>query len=390
MASGYFHPQMRMASGSRSKTASRRPRRPLRSRRSRPASFVLIVLAIPLLAFLLYLSYRALRQHSPVVSLQAAIESSDLQIARQSNNGDETRIESRDSLASVERRLGRILPDAVIVHHGDELLVTRPGESGRVVIVHTGSQNPPLGLVSKAKQPAPVPSKSKELGIPVNAVHAGQIVLILDDVGFDNQPIEEATSIPASLNFAVIPRTPQASQSAALAHQTGHEVLCHLPMEPIGYPRVSPGAGAILTSMSDADIRTLTAEDVRSIPFAQGVNNHMGSKATTDSRVMNEMLRSLPPNIYFIDSRTTKGTLGSSIARSLKIRTASRDVFLDDSRREADIRRQLAELAAISSRRGVAVGIGHMYPSTVRVLQEEVPRLQKQGYRFVRASEIVQ
>ncbi|MCU1245600.1 MAG: protein of unknown function YibQ, partial [Acidobacteria bacterium] len=116
--------------------------------------------------------------------------------------------------------------------------------------------------------------------------HRGDIVLILDDVGFDRQPLESAMGIDPNLNFSILPNARQASAFAHRLHGRGFEVLCHLPMEPIGYPRQSPGANAVMISMSDAEIARTTRENVGAVPFAVGMNNHMGSRATTDARVM--------------------------------------------------------------------------------------------------------
>jgi hypothetical protein len=81
--------------------------------------------------------------------------------------------------------------------------------------------------------------------------------------------------------------------------------------------------------------------------------------------------------------------VAAQVAREHKVRTASRQVFLDDTQSERAVRRQIAELAAAAEHRGVAIGIGHPYPVTMRVLAEEVPALRASGFRFVRASEVV-
>lgn len=161
-------------------------------------------------------------------------------------------------------------------------------------------------------------------------------------------------------------------------------------MEPLGYPAVSPGDGAILTSMSNDEIRRAAVSGFRSIPHARGINNHMGSRATGDARVMREVLEAARElDAFFVDSRTTGRSVAGKLARDMKVPTISRDVFLDDTNDEQSIRRQLAELGELSRRRGIAVGIGHLYPDTIRVLTEEVPRLQQKGFRFVFASEAV-
>jgi len=217
----------------------------------------------------------------------------------------------------------------------------------------------------------------------------GRIALILDDVGFDRQPLDRAMTIDPKLNFSILPNSRNATAFANILSARGFEVLCHLPMEPEGFPGVSPGAGAVLTTMSDVEIARATRANVAAVPHARGVNNHMGSRATADRRVMSDVLGALPDGMYFIDSRTTPSSVGERTARQLSIRTASRNVFLDDVQQEPDIRRQLRELAHDAEVHGTAVGIGHMYPATIEVLRLEVPRLRRNGFRFVRASEVV-
>jgi polysaccharide deacetylase 2 family uncharacterized protein YibQ len=232
-------------------------------------------------------------------------------------------------------------------------------------------------VVAAAIVPAPKPR------------HRGNIVLILDDVGFDHQPLSAAMRIDPNINFAVLPNSQRAGEFATKLHSRGFEVLCHLPMEPEGFPRVSPGSGAVLTSMSDEEIVRTTTTNVGEIPYARGVNNHMGSRATADRRVMTSVLGALPKGMYFIDSRTTGASVAGKVARQLNVRTASRNVFLDDVQSQTAIRNQLRALAHAAEEHGTAVGIGHMYPTTVQVLSEAAPMLRKQGFRFVRASEAV-
>src|SRR5881396_1964880 len=105
-----------------------------------------------------------------------------------------------------------------------------------------------------------------------SAPRAPKIVLILDDVGFDRQPLAPAMAIDPNINFAVLPNSRHAQDAAAALHARGFEILCHLPMEPEGFPSVSPGAGAVLTTMTDAEIVRATRENIGSVPFARGVN----------------------------------------------------------------------------------------------------------------------
>jgi polysaccharide deacetylase 2 family uncharacterized protein YibQ len=237
-----------------------------------------------------------------------------------------------------------------------------------------------------AVKPAPSATPAEP---PSPAAKRGTIALILDDVGYDRDAARRAANLGVPLTFAVIPGTPHAAETAKYLAGRGYQVLCHLPMEPEGYPEVSPGEGAILQSMTDEEIRRRTVAMVRSIPHAAGVNNHMGSAATTDPRVMASVLGALrDEGVFFVDSKTTPRSVAAGIARDLGVPNGERSVFLDDDESVAAVRRQLGKLAA-SANGTTAIGIGHLYPSTLRVLEEELPRLRARGYTFVTAGAAV-
>jgi uncharacterized protein len=219
---------------------------------------------------------------------------------------------------------------------------------------------------------------------------AKRIVLIVDDVGYDDRRLRTLTSLDPKLNFAIIPGTPNARKSAEMLRLGGFEVLCHLPMEPLGYPGLSVGSGTILTSMSSAQIREQTRNSLRSVPFARGVNNHMGSRATTDRRVMTAVMSVLKEeHAYFVDSVTNADSIGTEVARKSGVRAASRNVFLDHELNAASIRHQIVRLSEIAEKDGIAIGIAHQHPLTIRILQREIPRLRARGFQFVSAAEAV-
>ena len=250
--------------------------------------------------------------------------------------------------------------------------------------------DPELPLPREPKQVAATPPVL-ETALP--AVRAkqrrgrGEIVLIIDDLGFEGQPLERVMSLDPNINCAILPNAESAAEFAEKLNARGFEILCHLPMEPRGTE--APGRNAILTSMSDDEIARATRENVRAIPHARGVNNHMGSLATTDRRVMNSVIGALPEGMYFIDSRTAGGSIAGEVARERHVRTATRHVFLDDVPTEDSVRKQLEMLADTAERRGIAVGIGHPRPATMRVLAQMLPELRARGFRLVRASEVV-
>ena len=245
-------------------------------------------------------------------------------------------------------------------------------EAVKKVNVGRASARPPV-------EAAPLPK--------IKPKRRGDIVLIIDDLGFDGQPLDRLMALDPNINAAILPNGTRTAEFAKRLHARGFEILCHLPMEPRGGE--APGRNAILTSMSDDEIARLTRENIEAVPYARGVNNHMGSRATADRRVMTSVLRAMPGQLYFIDSRTVSGSVAETVARELNVPTAARHVFLDDVATESAVRKQLRELAEAAQKKGVAIGIGHPYPVTMRVLADELPELRARGFRLVRASEVV-
>lgn len=220
--------------------------------------------------------------------------------------------------------------------------------------------------------------------------HPPLVAIVIDDLGNDRAALEHIRLWPFPVSGAVLPALAGSQDAARGLAQSGKDVLLHLPMEPKGSPAVKPGPGVVLVSQSDAEIATTVESDLASVPGAVGVNNHMGSLATADPRVMRAVARVLSSrNLFFLDSRTTDATVAIDAARDARVRTASRKVFLDDVQREDAIEASLAGLVEKARAEGSAIGIGHPYPSTLAVLDRELPRLASRGVRLVRVRDLV-
>ena len=126
------------------------------------------------------------------------------------------------------------------------------------------------------------------------------------------------------------------------------------------------------------------------LPEAVGLNNHQGPRGTADARVMTLLAKEIKANKkFFIDSRTTRNSLAESTMRKYGVPTNKRDIFLDNDLDEEKITAQLLKLADLAERKGIAIGIGHVKPQTLSVLQRKIPDLQKKGFRFEFASKLV-
>ena len=159
-------------------------------------------------------------------------------------------------------------------------------------------------------------------------------------------------------------------------------------MEPQG--EASLGANAILVGLDDEEIRRRVRRALQRVPHARGINNHMGSKATADKRVMRLVLSELKDrNLLFLDSRTTASSVAYQLAVDMDIRAFNRDLFIDEIADAPTIRDKLWELAAIAAQSGQAIGVGHNRRETLIALSTALPQLEKRGFRFVLVSQLL-
>jgi len=218
----------------------------------------------------------------------------------------------------------------------------------------------------------------------------GTVAIIIDDMGSSLREVESLMAIDVPITFSIIPGLGKSRQVAIAARNRSYEVMIHMPMEPQDYPARRLEKNGLLIAKSNEEIRNQVNEYMREIPYAEGANNHMGSRFTEDAGKMEAALKPLSGNgFYFVDSMTTSRSVGRATARGLGMRTAARDVFLDNSQDVSAIRKQIQALARLAAKRGSAIGICHPHRSTIEALAAELPVLRKQGIDFVYASELV-
>ena len=242
-------------------------------------------------------------------------------------------------------------------------------------------------LKSKTNEPAPTTRTVTLPKIEIEEETRGNIVIIIDDFGYRDDKVSEGfLLLDANLTFAVIPGHHNSKVFAAKAAQRGFEVIVHMPMEST---TKTPGEKEYIltTSMTSTEIEKRVEQVIAEFPEAVGMNNHQGSKATADKRIMNIVSNILKRHgKYFIDSRTTAESVAESTMRSRGIPTMRRHVFLDNENKKFKIREQLYKLADKAESKGLGVGIGHAKLNTFEVLKEEIPKLKEHGFKFQFAS----
>ena len=196
-----------------------------------------------------------------------------------------------------------------------------------------------------------------------------QIGIIIDDLGYDVSLANALLELDLPLTFSVLPFTPNTRLIARKAWNDGRETMLHLPMEPMDYPAINPGDGVLLVCMDKKMILDTLNKDLRQIPFVAGVNNHMGSRFTKSEEKMGIVLAELKKKgLYYIDSRTTSDTVAFDVAKKMALRTASRDIFLDNHLSENALKIQMERLLSVARNKGSAIGIGHPHKKTIDLL----------------------
>lgn len=218
----------------------------------------------------------------------------------------------------------------------------------------------------------------------------GRLAIILDDWGNSFSRTQLAIDVGRPLTLAILPNLKHSRRIAEEAHKHGLGVMLHLPMQPQGSGQpLEPHT--ILVTTPDAEILQFLDEALAGVPHADGVNNHMGSAATSDARVMRTVLSHLKKkNLFFVDSNVIRSTQGPRTAAELGLRFAKRDVFLDNELNEAAIRRQLEEAKALALKTGRAVVIGHDRKVTLKTIKAVVPKFEEEGIRFVLVRDLVE
>ena len=217
-----------------------------------------------------------------------------------------------------------------------------------------------------------------------------KVAFIIDDWGYTTKNCQYLRDIKSPMAVAVLPDLPHSNDVMQCAHESGKTIMLHLPMEPHSNPDQYPPDYILKTTMTPIKVDRLLSNILDKMPLVEGVNNHMGSKATEDRRLMTTVFKQLRyRNLFFVDSRVTAKSVCAPLAKEMGVPFTSRDVFLDNVNERAAITTQLASLARIAKKRGWAVAIGHDRSLTLQVIEERIPWFKEQGIDIVPIKDLI-
>ena len=245
-------------------------------------------------------------------------------------------------------------------------------------------------------KPAPAPKPAPKIALPVpepvppRPSGPARLAVVLDDWGQNASLVADAVAVGRPLTLSILPNLRHSREIADQAHARGLGVMLHMPMQPKG-ARQPLEPHTILTTTPDAEIVKYLDEALASVPYAEGVNNHQGSAATADTRVMRVVLSQLKKKgLFFVDSWVIATSVGRKTAGEVGVRFTQRDVFLDNVATVDEVKKQLDEAGRLALRHGRAVAIGHDKKPTLEAIRERAPELEKLGIRLVLVRDLLE
>ncbi len=268
-----------------------------------------------------------------------------------------------------------------------EVLLPKPEREVRITPVPDSIS----AMVANQIESSFFPQKTEEpLPIKSEALQAKpKIVFIIDDLGYNQKNADLLLSIDRPLTIAILPHLKFSQYYLEEGKKHGFEMILHQPLQPESTAE-DPGPGLITVDMKTEEIETILEENLKSVPGIVGINNHMGSKATKDRKVMYIITKKLrEKKLFFLDSMTASKSVGYQVAFAVGVPTAKRDVFLDNVDEYDKIMEQIKETARVAKERGKAIAIGHIRKNTLQAIKDSMPDLESQGFELTTLTKVV-
>ena len=187
------------------------------------------------------------------------------------------------------------------------------------------------------------------------------LAIIIDDFGNNTEATNKFINAEFKFTGAVMPNMPYTALESVALKENGKGVILHMPMEAHNAKTSWMPQGAITTDLTDEQIRENIEAAISQIYGISGINNHMGSLAMEDERIVNILADTASSHrLMLIDSKTTAKSLAKAAADELLLKFYERDIFLDGTKDRFTIERNLMKAANIAQKYGFAIAIGHV------------------------------
>ncbi|MBZ7996830.1 divergent polysaccharide deacetylase family protein [Campylobacter canadensis] len=197
-----------------------------------------------------------------------------------------------------------------------------------------------------------------------------KLAIIIDDVASkkESDAIKNIINNGKILNPSFFPSDKNHPHTKDYAKEF-KEYLIHLPLEAIKFN--SPELLTLKTSNTYETIEKRIKNIKKDFSNLLFINNHTGSKFTSDLAAMQKLFKALKKyNLIFLDSRTSVNTKAPALVKDNNQFYIHRDVFLDNSLKYDDIKKQLDLAVQTALKKGFAIAIAHPHDISLKVISE--------------------
>ena len=220
-------------------------------------------------------------------------------------------------------------------------------------------------------------SPGRHSGLPPGKPY---VAIVIDDFGFSRTMAEEFAELPIPLTWSIIPFQPYSGFSAGKAAGKKIPFLVHMPMAAQGDRNWKEKDGVIDSGMSAETVTLLLRKAMASLPGAVGMNNHRGSRATADEKIMKMVMNELASTSFiFLDSKTSSSSAAFRTAAEKGIPALSCSVFIDNQADKEVMEEELQRGMAIAAKKGWVVMIAHARQATLEFLRGKKSDSLKKG-----------
>ncbi|MEE9313487.1 MAG: divergent polysaccharide deacetylase family protein [Rhizobiaceae bacterium] len=222
-------------------------------------------------------------------------------------------------------------------------------------------------------------------------IGANRIAIVIGGLGLSQTGTQQAIEdLPASITLAFSPYGNSLHRWMQAAKKGGHEVVLQLPMEPLGYPAINPGAHTL-------NSKTTKGENLRNLRWSLGrmtnyplVMNYLGAGMSNKPGAMRPILKEIRKRgLGYIDDGSIRASQVLNIAKDISLPHVRGAIVIDKVREEAKIRSNLRNLEALARQKGFALGSATAFPQSVAIVKAWAEEARKRGILIVPASNLI-
>ncbi|MCW4116293.1 divergent polysaccharide deacetylase family protein [Aurantimonas sp. MSK8Z-1] len=215
-----------------------------------------------------------------------------------------------------------------------------------------------------------------------------RIAVIVGGLGISQTGTQAAIQqLPGSVTLGFAASGNSLSRWMAEARRSGHELLLQAPMEPVGYPQVTPGENTVTVADMTAGAFDALYRSLGRMTNYVGVMNYMGARLTADADAMRAVMdEAARRGLMYLDDGSSSRSLAKATAMSEGTPFAASDILIDGDRDPAKIRQQLDALERTARAKGTAIGVASAFDTSVAEIAAWVHEAEGRGIEIVPVS----